>query len=247
MNECINDDSLTWMSQQLSIGQFKANMIIADPPFNIGFKYDTYNDKRTDNDYLNWTEQWLTAAKQLLSEDGNLLVCMGDEYVSDIDIMCRRKLGLVRMNWIIWHYKFGVSGTLETRKRFVRSKTHILRFARHSKPYFDAIAVATPSDRLKKYNDKRADARGKCPDDVFEFKRICGTHKERVLGIGTQMPVELFKIWIKAMCPQNGIVLDIFPGSGASLVAAKQSGRQYMGVEISQNYCKEINERLKAT
>lgn len=241
MNTCLNGDSLAWMKQ---VQDPFADMIVADPPFNIGWEYDIYNDTRPDDDYLNWMREWMSEAKRLLLPHGNMLVCMGDEYVSDIDVICRRELGLSRVNWIIWHYKFGQSGTLDTRKRFTRSKTHVLRFVKNSSHYFNAPAVAEPSDRQKQYNDKRADPRGKCPDDVFIYKRIAGTHSERVKGIKTQMPVDLLKKWIRAMCKPGGVVFDPFPGSGASLVAAKSLGYQYMGVELSQDYTNQILTRL---
>lgn len=240
MNTCINDDCLNWMR---GVSDPFADLIMADPPFNIGFEYDSYCDSRDTDDYLWWCREWITQCIKLLKPDGNMLICMGDEHVSDIDCLCK-SLGLVRNNWIIWQYSFGVSGTLNTRKRFTRSKTHILRFARKPTAYFNAIAVAEPSDRLTKYHDKRADPRGKCPNDVFVYNRISGTHKSRVRGIPTQMPIALIKTWIKAMCPPNGIVFDPFAGSGATLLAAKELGFNYLGIEISCNYHKIILDRL---
>jgi len=242
LNTCLNSDSLSWM--QSTTNPF-ADLIIADPPFNIGYQYDSYNDDRSDSDYLGWCGKWLTECKRLLHADGNMLVCMGDEYVSDIDILCR-KLKLNRENWIIWHYKFGQSGKLDTRKRFTKSKVHILRYTKSRTPYFDAASVAIPSDRQRQYNDKRADPRGKCPDDTFVFKRIAGTHHERVKGIATQMPVALLRIWVRSMCKPGGTVFDPFPGSGASLIAAKQEDRNYFGVELSPNYTQNILNRLKS-
>jgi len=237
---CLHGDSLGWMRQQ--IVPF-ADLIIADPPFNIGWKYDAYQDKRASGDYLGWTTEWITEAKRLLKPTGNLLICMGDEYVSDIDVICRHTLKLSRQNWIVWHYSFGQSGTLESRTGFTRSKTHVLRYSL-GKPYFNAAAVAEPSDRQLKYHDKRADPRGKCPNDVFIFKRVCGTHVERVRGVSTQMPVALLEKWVKAMCPEDGFVFDPFPGSGASLIAAKRLNRQYVGVELSETYHRLILARL---
>ena len=242
MNTCLNGDSLRWMNN--TTNPF-ADLIIADPPFNIGYQYDIYNDKKSEDDYLSWCEKWLLECKRLLHNDGNMLVCMGDEHITDIDALCK-KIGLRRENWIIWHYKFGQSGKLETRKRFTKSKVHILRYAQSRNPYFDAASVAVPSDRQKLYNDKRADPRGKCPDDVFTFKRIAGTHHEREKGIATQMPVSLLRIWVRAMCKPGGVVFDPFPGSGASLIAAKQENRKYLGVELSPNYTKNILDRLNA-
>ena len=240
-NTCLNGDSTTWMK---TITQPFADMIVADPPFNINYQYDIYVDNLSTDQYLDWCHGWISEASRLLLPHGNFLLCMGDEYVSDLDVIARREYGLHRKNWIIWHYGFGQSGKLNTRKGFTRSKTHILRFVKDTKnAYFNAAAVAVPSARATIYGDSRADPRGKCPNDVFMNKRIAGTHRERVPGIATQMPVELLQTWIKAMCRPDGCVFDPFPGSGASLVAAKSLGRSYMGVELSPQYTEMILNR----
>jgi len=242
IDTCVQGDCLKWMQNTKT--PF-ADLIIADPPFNIGFQYDSYNDCRPEDDYLAWCKSWIGECKRLLLSEGNLLICISDKHLSDIDVLCRKELGLTRANWIVWHYQFGQSGILDTRKRFTCSKTHILRYVKNKAFFFDAGSVAVPSARQLAYNDKRADSRGKCPNDVFTFKRIAGTHKARVEGIATQMPVELLRIWVKAMCRPGGCVFDPFAGSGSSLIAAKKEDRHYLGVELSPNYHKIILDRLK--
>ena len=39
----------------------KIDLIFADPPYNIGIKYDEYNDKMPYEEYLEWSERWLKA------------------------------------------------------------------------------------------------------------------------------------------------------------------------------------------
>ncbi|MBU3924768.1 site-specific DNA-methyltransferase [Patescibacteria group bacterium] len=51
--------------------------------------------------------------------------------------------------------------------------------------------------------------------------------------------------FIKCFCPNNGIVLDPFVGSGSTLVAAKQLGKNYIGIDISKEYCEISKERIK--
>ena len=43
-----------------------ADLIFADPPFNIGYEYDIYDDRRPRDEYLAWAEEWLRAAIRLL-------------------------------------------------------------------------------------------------------------------------------------------------------------------------------------
>jgi len=51
--------------------------------------------------------------------------------------------------------------------------------------------------------------------------------------------------FIQCFCPPKGIVLDPFIGCGSTAVAAKQLGRNYIGIDISEEYCKLAKERIK--
>jgi adenine-specific DNA-methyltransferase len=62
----------------------------------------------------------------------------------------------------------------------------------------------------------------------------------------TQKPVSALMPIIEAFCPQDGIVLDPFAGSGSTLVAAKEVGRRYIGIEISAEHHQTATTRLKA-
>jgi adenine-specific DNA-methyltransferase len=61
----------------------------------------------------------------------------------------------------------------------------------------------------------------------------------------TQKPVEALKPLIAAFCPADGIVLDPFCGSGSTLVAAKELGRRYVGIEIEGAHCDTAARRLE--
>lgn len=244
IDTCINTDSLTWMTNYN--GSPFADLIFADPPFNINWKYDIYIDKKPDQEFLDWNRQWISLAiTKILKPHGQIFICMGDEYVGDIEVMCKRELNLTPQNWLIWHYGFGQSGKLHTRKRFTKSKTHIIRFSKHpTNFYFDPISIAVPSGRQTTYADKRADPRGKCPNDVFINKRIAGTHKDRVPGMTTQMPRELIRPWIISTTKPDDTIYDPFPGSGISLIVAKELGRHFFATELSPAYAQRITKRL---
>jgi site-specific DNA-methyltransferase (adenine-specific) len=51
---------------------------------------------------------------------------------------------------------------------------------------------------------------------------------------------------IQCFCPEDGLVLDPFMGSGSTAVAARRLGRSYLGFEISQEYC-DITEKRVAS
>lgn len=61
----------------------------------------------------------------------------------------------------------------------------------------------------------------------------------------TEKPVKLMGYLIKTYSNKNDIVLDFTVGSGTTAVAAKQLGRRFIGCEISPEYCKIAEDRLR--
>ena len=62
----------------------------------------------------------------------------------------------------------------------------------------------------------------------------------------TIKPIALMEYLIKMVTPKGGIVLDPFTGSGSTLVAAKQNGFDFIGIELSDEYIKIAEARLSA-
>ena len=60
----------------------------------------------------------------------------------------------------------------------------------------------------------------------------------------TVKPIALMEYLIKMVTPKGGVVLDPFAGSGSTLVAAKQNGYQYIGIEMTAEYIPIIEARL---
>ena len=218
-----------------------ADLIFADPPFNIGYKYDKYKDKVKKDNYIGWTREWMLACKKVLKPAGSFYIAIGDEYAANVKIIAD-EIGLYMRNWLIWHYTFGQ----QTKDKFARSHTHIFYFVNDSKKFtFNDWAMRVPSDRQLLYNDKRANPAGKMPNDVWDdFSRVCGTFKERQGWHPCQMPENLLKRIIIASSNRGDCVLDPFSGSGTTAAAAGQLGRTYVGIEISEEYAENATRRL---
>jgi site-specific DNA-methyltransferase (adenine-specific) len=218
-----------------------ADLIFADPPFNIGYKYDKYYDKVKKNNYIAWTKEWMAVCKQVLAPHGSFYIAIGDDYAANVKIIAD-ELGLTMRNWIIWHYTFGQ----QTKNKFARAHTHIFYFVNDAKRFtFNDHAVRVPSDRQLIYNDRRANPTGKLPDDVWSAdSRVCGTFKERTGWHPCQMPESLLKRIIAVSSNPGDCVLDPFSGSGTTAAAALQLDRGYVGIEISQTYVEKSTRRL---
>lgn len=245
------------LTQLAELPEGCVDLAFADPPFNIGYEYDQYDDRRAKADYLAWTEQWLAAVRRVLSPTGSLYVAIGDEYAAETKIRLDN-LGLTLRNWIVWHYTFGVSCT----RKFNRSHAHIFYYVIDPKRFtFNADAVRVPSARQTTYADRRANPRGKLPDDTWVLRpqeeeacfkpesdswyvaRVCGTFKERT-GHPCQMPEALLERIVAVSSRAGDLVLDPFAGSGTTLAVAKRLGRRYLGIELSADYAERVRQRL---
>ncbi len=219
-----------------------ADLIFADPPFNIGYKYDKYHDNVGKDKYIGWTKEWMAACKKVLKPNGSFYIAIGDDYAANVKIIAD-ELGLVMRNWIIWHYTFGQ----QMKNKFARSHTHIFYFVNNSQHFtFNDYAVRVPSDRQLIYDDKRANPEGKMPDDVWDsYSRVCGTFRERTGWHPCQMPEQLLMRIIAVSSNLSDCVLDPFAGSGTTAAAAKQLDRNYVCIEISKEYAKKAKERMQ--
>jgi site-specific DNA-methyltransferase (adenine-specific) len=236
----------------------QVDLIVTDPPFNIGYEYDEYDDRRSKAEYLAWCERWLQECVRVLSDRGSFYLAIGDEYVAELKIRLD-ELGLTLRNWIVWHYTFGVNCT----KKFNRSHAHILYYVANPEAFtFNADAIRVPSARQTTYADKRANPRGKLPDDTWVLRpqeddrffqehsdtwyvpRVCGTFKERTEH-PCQMPQALLERIIRVSSHAGDLVFDPFAGSGTTLAAAKRLARDYLGFELSADYTRSIQERLE--
>jgi len=235
------------------------DLAFADPPFNIGYKYDVYEDRRAADEYLNWTRQWAAALVRTLKPTGTFWLAIGDDFAAELKLIFQRELGLVCRSWVIWYYTFGVN----CKMKFSRSHTHLFHFVRDPRHFtFNADRIRVPSARQLVYADSRADSSGRLPDDTWilrpqdladgfhptedtwYFPRVCGTFKERAGWHGCQMPEQLLGRIIRSCSNAGDVVLDPFAGSGTTLAVAKKLGRRFIGFELSKNYAAQIKSRL---
>ena len=236
-----------------------ASLAFADPPFNIGYEYDAYDDRRSADDYLAWSRRWMAEIVRVLKASGTFWLAIGDEYAAELKVLATRELGLTCRSWVVWYYTFGVN----CKQKFSRSHAHLFHFVKDPAAFtFNVDAIRVPSARELVYGDKRANAAGRLPDDTwilrpqdlpegFEadsdtwyFPRVCGTFKERSGWHGCQMPEQLLGRIIRACSHEGDLVLDPFGGSGTTLAVAKKLGRSFLGLELSAQYAARIEERL---
>ncbi len=236
------------------------HLVFADPPFNIGYDYDTYDDRLEESRYLEWSSRWMSEVHRVLVSTGTFWLAIGDEYAAELKIEAK-KLGFVCRSWVIWYYTFGVN----CKYKFTRSHAHLFHFVKDGGAFtFNHDQIRVPSARQLVYGDRRANGAGRLPDDTWilrpqdcpesftaeedtwYFPRVAGTFQERAGFHGCQMPEQLLARIIRASSNEGDVVLDPFSGSASTLITARKLGRRVLGCELSEQYTEEGMKRLSA-
>ena len=238
-HKIICGDALKELSK---IKKDSVHLIITDPPFNIGKKYGKYKDNLKKEAYIEWCKKWLRQCIRVLKEGGALYLFNYPQNNAYLMPYLDKHLTLKR--WMTWHYpcNTGMSPT-----NFTRSQHSILFYVKGKKPrVFNkkdiAVPYKNPTDkRIKKLIKKGSP--GRTPYDVFQFNIVKNVSKDKTSN-PCQIPKDLIKIFIKASSNSGDIVLDPFSGSFTTCAAAKELGRNSIGVEIDKDYVKIGRKRL---
>ena len=118
---------------------------------------------------------------------------------------------------------FRIAGHIVFRKRYASSARHLSYT--HEQAYLLAKGCPPLPDRP--------------PPDVIDW------HYSGNRLHPTQKPVESLKPLISAFTKPGSVVLDAFCGSGSTLVAAKQTGRRFIGIELDPDHHRTAAHRLR--
>ncbi len=235
------------------------DLIIADPPYNLSkggeWKWDNSVDlhgmggnwnkvmQEWDNftleSYMTFTKVWLTEAKRILKPTGSMWIFGTYHNIGIINVICQI-LGIEIINEVVW-YKRNAFPNLAGR-RLTASHETILWCNKGDKKreyYFDYDYSKNGDfsyDSLK--------SPGKQMRTVWD---ISNNKEKSELAYGkhpTQKPIRILKRMIKLASKEGDIILTPFSGSGSECVAAKMTGRKYIGVELDNSYCKIAYNRL---
>jgi len=209
------------------------DMIFADPPDNIGLKYDNgQSDKLPKKQYKNYLKEVI-----VISSRHAPVVWLSANAKWEYFLAWH----LYSYGWsyrkIVWTFTFGQQGKRDLSNCY----RPIFRIAPADFEW-NTDAIRVPSDRQLKYNDKRANPDGKVPSDVWEFPRVCGTFKERRKWHPTQHPEALVERAILMSTKEGDLVVDPFLGSGTTLRVCQRINRRCIGIELSETYCKKVSE-----
>lgn len=211
-------------------------MIFADPPDNIGYRYNAHKDMICSEDYALFLRSLIWEAYKKC-----------DVFWLSYNAKHTFLVGHMVHHFLNHNQGWEAKACVQT-FTFGQHNSHdlggnhrpLLRLMKEgTKLYPNRVRV--PSWRQLN-GDKRADPRGRVPGDVFDFPRVTGNSKQRRKWMSTQLHEGLYERCINLCCAPGDIVADLFAGSGTLARVADRCGVDALLVDIDPLYCEKIAE-----
>ncbi|GAH87649.1 unnamed protein product, partial [marine sediment metagenome] len=198
------------------------DLVIADPPFNLGLDYGNFNDQKEIFEYWNWLDDRIQQIHRVLKNDTRFYIFHSDNGIFELKATCEFNRHFKFHQILVWH-----------RPNLINPR----RISRDWHQLHELILLFQKGKRTKMISSATG---ANCysvqihasPQSNFKGGR---DHP-------AQKPISLLAALISRSPGQ--IFLDPFCGVGTSLIAAKNLKRDFIGIEINPDYCKIAEERL---
>lgn len=226
-----NNDSYkqvdTFISEKVMVDH-----IITDPPYNISKdnNFGTMKSPRAGVDFGAWDRgnfdlfSWIPKYASILKPNGSMVIFCSYRYLSHIiDVLESNHCNMIVKDVIVWQKKNPMPRNIE--RRYVQDMEFAIWAVRKNAKWVFNKMPDVPYNRA-----------------LFTTPIVAGTEK---LGHPTQKNLELMKKLVLIHTNPGDLILDPFMGSGSTGAAALELGRNFIGVEMSQEYFIMAKKRLE--
>ena len=238
LNKIYNTDCIEGMKL---LDDNSVDLIVTSPPYNVGVDYDKCNDSLPWGEYIDWCKKWLKECYRVLKDDGR--ICINHYLNYDVgEGICRfplfdirnimEDIGYTVHKLCIWEDKT-VTKLTAWGSWLSASAPNILT------PY-EGILVAYKKQWKKVNKGKSTIGKKQFMEGVSGIWKL-GTVRGKTKAC---FPESLPNMCIQLLTYEGDIVLDPFMGSGTTAVVAKKTKRNFIGFELSEDYCNIANARL---
>ena len=235
------------------------DVIVTSPPYNLGVRYNQYDDSLSQADYLEWTSTWIAAAARVLRPDGSLFLNVGakptDPWTA-LDVAQAARPHLQLQNIIHWvksifidkaslavgHYK-----PINSDRFLSDCHEFVFHFSPQGTTGLDRLALGVPYQDQSNVTRWRAAADGlRCRGNTWfiPYETIQRRDRDRPhpATFPSQLPEQCLRL--------HGLkrietAMDPFSGLGSTAVACLRLGVNFVGAEIDETYLKEAVARAK--
>lgn len=257
-NTIVNEDCIKAMKE---LPEDSVDLVIADPPYNLskgsdiswedevdldGFggewnKTMEHWDDMTPAEYFQFTKAWLKEAKRILKPTGSIWT-FGSYHNMGFLNVTYQMLEIEILNEVIWYKRNAFPNLHGT--RFTASHETLLwghvgdeDNREYTFNYEDMKKIGFPEDNLNE-EGKQVRTVWDIPNNKSKIETEYGNHP-------TQKPLRVLERLILSSSKEGDIVLDPFCGSGSTCLSAKLNDRNYIGIEVKEEYVKLARENLE--
>lgn len=260
-------DCLEGMRRCLEDGE--VDVIVTSPPYNLGIKYNKYDDTIPREKYLVWMEEVAKECRRVLARDGSFFLNMGysfsDPWVA-WEVAFRLRKYFVLQNVIHWiksiaiekrdvgnypnilgdiavgHYK-----PINSERYLAINHEYIFHFTKHGDVKLDKLAIGVPyqdKSNIGRWRSATKDLRDRGNTWFIPYETIRSREMERPHP--STFPPKLPEMCIKLHGLQKTkLVLDPFMGIGNTAIACVKLGVDFVGFEIDELYVRIAEKRIR--
>jgi DNA modification methylase len=237
------------------MGEDLADMIYCDPPYNIGFNYQTgrneksgkykgkdyggnYQDSKSDKEYELFIEKTIQNAKNVAKPNSHIFYYCDEKYIGTLQLIMRQND--IKTNRVCLWIKNNF--TLTPQVAFNKVYEPCV-YGTIGKPYLNRNM-----NNLNEIMNKEVGTGNQVHDDITEIINLWAIKRDPSVEYEhpTQKPVSLNEKPMKRCSAPGHIVLDLFGGSGSTLIAGQQLNRRVRMMEQDEVFATVILNRWEA-
>lgn len=240
INNIYNEDCISGMQK---IPDESIDFILTSPPYNLNIKYDKHNDSMNLANYYDWCENWIRESFRLLKVGGRFSLQIGcfQSTINEPSYSTFTQLflnaGFTFREFIIWN------------KNTIPKRTAWGSWLSPSNP-----RILPPFEMIINFHKVSPKLAVKGTTDLTREEFIQWTNglwviapeSAKKVGHPAPFPEELAKRCIKMHSWVGSTILDPFMGCGTTAVVSKKLSRNYIGFDISEEYCNLTKSRLES-
>jgi site-specific DNA-methyltransferase (adenine-specific) len=246
-------------------------VVVTSPPYNLGVKYKSYNDRRSAADYLAWMDDVAVEVKRVLAGDGSFFLNVGStpqEPWRTMDVALVMRKHFVLQNQIIWVKSIAIPRSAAGKNAALAGDVAVGHFKPINSPRYlnhchefifhltkkgdvplSRLAVGIPyqdKSNVRRWKSARADRRCRGNTWFIPYRTIQSRDKQRPHP--STFPVELADMCVRLHGVEKiRLAMDPFLGLGSTALACQHLGVPFIGFEIDPEYAHTAEKLLKQT
>jgi site-specific DNA-methyltransferase (adenine-specific) len=240
------------------IKEQEIDVVITSPPYNLGKKYSSYNDKIPFNNYINWMNDFGKTIYKILKSDGSFFLNIGYQNLqpSTPFILVQKLTEYFKLqNTIIWTKSITVNS--ESYGHFIPNNSnrylnnifeYVFHFTKDGSKTIDRNSIGVPykdKRNIERFENNKNKGDVRCGGNVWFIPHKTVKSKEEKFNHPTSFPDELVRRCILLNgYDDNTKVLDPFMGVGTTLKACVGLNINGIGIDVDKNYCEIAKNRI---